>query len=196
MKKVYSMKVAFLSIVLSGMMALALLVGGVSLWEISRFVQSSTKELITEKCEKEAAQLNEIFSGMEKSVRIMESYILDLVDSVENIRTSAGQDELVLQSNHFFGEVAKNTSNTVAYYFRFSPDFSENMGFFYSKVKGETGFVAFEPTDISLYPKDDKAHVGWYWEPYTAGTAIWITPYYNKNNDITMISFDYSIMTD
>ena len=214
MKKVYSMQVAFLSIVLSGMFLLALFIGGVSLFEISRFVRSSTKDLITEKCEKESAQINEIFSGMEKSVRIMESYIFDLIENVEDIKSNECQEEIVAQSNKLFAEVAKNTSSTVAYYFRFSPDFSDNEGLFYSKVKGKTEFVAFEPTDISLYSKDDREHVGWYWEPYTAGTTIWMTPYYNKNNDVTMISFvipmyyqneffgvvgmdfDYSILTD
>ena len=159
MKKVYSMQVAFLSIVLSGMFLLALFIGGVSLFEISRFVRSSTKDLITEKCEKESAQINEIFSGMEKSVRIMESYIFDLIENVEDIKSNECQEEIVAQSNKLFAEVAKNTSSTVAYYFRFSPDFSDNEGLFYSKVKGKTEFVAFEPTDISLYSKDDREHL-------------------------------------
>ena len=40
-----------------------------------------------------------------------------------------------------------------------------------------------------LFTPSDREHVGWYWEPYEAGKAIWMMPYDNKNNDITMISF-------
>lgn len=171
------------------MFLLALLIGGVSMFELNRFVQSSAKELLAEKCEKEATQINEIFHGMEKSVRIMESYILDLIDHADDIKSNESLEEIVAQSNKLFAEVAKNTDSTVAYYFRFSPEFSDVEGLFYSKVKGEDGFVMFEPTKISMYQKGDRERVSWYWEPYEAGTAIWLDPYYNKNNEISMISF-------
>ena len=69
MKKVHSMQFLFLSIVLPGMFLLALFIGGVSLLELNRYVQSSTKELIAEKCENESAHMNDIFAGMEKSVK-------------------------------------------------------------------------------------------------------------------------------
>jgi hypothetical protein len=178
-----------LSVVLLGMFLLALFVGGVGVFEINRFVQSSTKNLIAEKCEKESAQINEIFAGMEKSVRIMESYILSFVTDGEDIRSRKLQDEIVARAHKLFEDVLASTDSTVAYYFRFAPEIAENAGLFFSKVKGENDFSPFELTDISRYPKDDREHVGWYWEPYEAGTAIWMTPYYNKNNDITMISF-------
>jgi diguanylate cyclase (GGDEF)-like protein len=189
MRRVFSLRSAFLSIVLVGMFLLALLIGGMSVFEIDRFVKSSAKELVTEKSARESAQINEIFAGMEKSVRIMESFILDCINGGEDIHLAEAQEEIVAQASKMFADVAKNTDGTVAYYFRFAPEFSDNAGFFYSKGKGENVFVAFEPTDISAYPKDDREHVGWYWEPYEAGTAIWMVPYYNRNNDITMISF-------
>ena len=189
MKKEYSMQYAFLSIVLLGMFLLAFFVGGVSLYEMDRFIQSSTKDFIIEKCEKEAAQINGIFADMEKSVRIMESYILDFISSEEDLLSANVQDELINQSGELFAEVAKNTSGTVAYYIRFAPEISTEFGLFCSKEKGEQHFVRVPNTDISRYPKTDREHVGWYWEPYEAGTAIWLTPYYNKNIDVTMISF-------
>ena len=189
MKRTYSIQSAFLSIVLVGMFLLALLIGSMSVFEIDRFVNASTKELVTEKCAKESAQINEIFAGMEKSVRIMESYILDSIADGNDVYSTEFQEELVEQTGKLFADVAKNTDSTVAYYFRFSPEISKNAGFFFSKENGETAFSALEPTDISLYPKDDREHVGWYWEPYEAGTAIWMAPYDNKNNDITMISY-------
>lgn len=189
MRKTYSLQSVFLSIVLVGMILLALLIGGMSVFEIDRFVKASTNELVTEKGARESAQINEIFAGMEKSVRIMESFILDCIAEGEDIRSAETQEEIIAQANRMFAEVAKNTDGTVAYYFRFAPEIAEKSGLFFSKEKGKDALVAFEPTDISLYPREDKEHVGWYWEPYEAGTAIWMEPYDNQNNGITMISF-------
>ena len=189
MKKAHSIQSAFLSVILVGMFLLALFIGSMSVFELDRFVQNSTKELVTEKSARESTQINEIFVGMEKSVRIMESFILDSITDAADIRSAEFREELVAQTDKLFADVAKNTNSTVAYYFRFAPVISEKSGLFFSKVKGENAFVEFEPTDISRYSKDDRERVGWYWEPYEAGKAVWLSPYYNKNNDITMISF-------
>ena len=61
MKKAYSIQAAFLSVILVGMFLLALFIGGMSVFEINRFVRASTKELVTEKSAKESAQINGIF---------------------------------------------------------------------------------------------------------------------------------------
>ncbi|MBR4836245.1 MAG: PDC sensor domain-containing protein, partial [Clostridia bacterium] len=91
---------------------------------------------------------------------------------------------------------------------------SYTSGLFYSKMEGGEDYVRFDPTDISLYDKTDTEHVGWFWQPYEAGEPIWMNPYYNKNNNVFMISyvvplysgdrfvgvvgmdFDYTVLTD
>ena len=89
-----------------------------------------------------------------------------------------------------FADVAKHASGAVAYYFRFDPAISNSkMGLFYSKAKENSEYVSLEPTDISLYEKDDIEHVGWFWQPYEAGEPVWMSPYYNQNNNIYMISY-------
>ena len=42
---------------------------------------------------------------------------------------------------------------------------------------------------LRIYDKNDTEHVGWFWQPYEAGKPIWMKPYYNKNNNILMISY-------
>ena len=78
----------------------------------------------------------------------------------------------------------------MAYYMRFTPEISDNTtGIFYSKSNGSEEYVRLEPTDLSLYDKNDIEHVGWFWQPYEAGHPIWINPYHNQNTDILIISF-------
>lgn len=213
--KIQSMQFKVLMTVISAMLAITVFIGGLSIYEVDQFVQHQTEDFINVTCEKDASQINDIFGDMEKSVHIMESYVLDFINSKDDIKDPKKQSDILARSDEMFVDVANHTDGAVAYYFRFTPEVSHNtFGLFYSKVKGKDGFIRFEPTDISLYDKSDTEHVGWYWQPFEAGEPVWMTPYYNQNNDILMISyvvpmyfenefigvvgmdFDYTVLTD
>ena len=188
--KIQSMQFKVLMTVISAMMAITVFIGGLSIYEVDRFVQNQTEDFIKVTCEKDASQINDIFGDMEKSVHIMESYVLGFINSKADIEDAKKQAEILSRSDEMFVDVANNTNGAVAYYFRFTPELSHNtFGLFYSKVKEKDGFIRFEPTDISLYDKSDTEHVGWYWQPYEAGKPVWMLPYHNENNDIMMISY-------
>ena len=197
------------------MLAITVFIGGLSIYEVDKFVQLQTEDYINVTCEKDASQINDVFGDMEKSVHIMESYVLGLINTKADICNPEKQTEILQRSDEMFIDVANNTDGAVAYYFRVAPELSHSaFGLFYSKVKDKEGFVRFETTDISLYDRDDTEHVGWYWQPYDAGKPIWMMPYYNQNNNILMISyvvpmyyeneffgivgmdFDYTVLTD
>lgn len=172
------------------MLAITVFVGGLSIYEVDSFVQAQTENLIKVTCEKETTQVNSVFSDMEKSVKIMESYLLNLIGSVADIEDREKQSEIIKYVDEMFVDVAKNTDGAIAYYLRFSPEISDNkMGLFYSKVDGGEEYVSLELTDLFLYDKDDTEHVGWYWQPYEAGKPVWMQPYRNLNNGVLMISY-------
>ena len=147
----------------------------------------------------------------------MESFVMDFFESKADIKNRTLQQEVIKKADEMFIDVVKHTSNSgaIAYYLRLDPSISDGKtGLFYSKMNGSDEFFCFEPTDISIYEKDDTEHVGWFWEPYEAGEPIWMKPYHNQNNDMWMISyvipmyiedkfigvvgmdFDYMILTD
>ena len=213
--KIQSMQFKVLMTVISSMLAITIFIGGISIYEVDEFVQRQTEDFINVTCEKEVSQINDIFGDMEKSVHIMESYVLGLINSKADISDAVKQEDILQHADEMFVDVASNTDGALAYYFRVAPELSHNtFGLFYSKVKGQDGFVRFEPTDLSLYDKSDIEHVGWYWQPYEAGEPVWMLPYYNQNTDILMISyvvpmysdnefigivgmdFDYAVLTD
>ena len=213
--KTRSMQFKVLTTIISAMLAITVFIGGLSIYEVDQFVQRQAEDYIKVTCEKEVSQINDIFGDMEKSVHIMESYVLGLINDRADINDAEKQDEIIKRSDEMFIDVANNTVGTVAYYFRFAPEISHSTsGLFYSKVKGNDDFIRFETTDLALYDKSDTEHVGWYWQPYEAGRPVWMLPYYNKNNDILMISyvvpmyydnsfigvvgmdFDYTVLTD
>ncbi len=189
MKK-HSIQSKFLITVISAMLAIAVFVGGVSIYEVDRFVRLQTEDLIGASCEKEAAQINSIFSDMEKSVKIIERYVLALVENGGGLGNHDRQNEITEYANSMFVDVAKHTGSAVAYYLRFAPEISNSQaGLFYSKMGGSDEYTRLEPTDLSLYDKGDTERVGWFWQPYEAGEPVWMQPYHNLNNDILMISY-------
>ena len=188
--KTHSLQFKFLITVISAMLAIAVFVGGLSIYEVDRFVRVQTENLIDATCEKEATQVNSIFSDMEKSVEIMESYVLALVESGGGIADRDRQNEIIEYTDGMFADVAKYTDGAIAYYLRFDPEISDSQsGLFYSKMDGGDEYICLEPTDLALYDKDDTEHVGWFWQPYEAGEPVWMLPYHNLNNGVRMISY-------
>ena len=213
--KTHSMQFRILATIIFAMLAITVFIGGISIYEVDQYVQRESENFVKVTCDNESAQINNIFEDMEKSVKVMESYIMDFFTDDSPVEDQDFQAKIIDSTEQMFADVAKHASGAVAYYFRFDPEISHSkMGLFYSKTKGSDEYVPFEPTDISLYDKEDTEHVGWFWQPYEAGKPVWMLPYYNQNNNIYMISyvvpmyhqdrfigivgidFDYTVLTD
>ena len=190
MKKL-SLHFQFLFIVLSAILCVTVFIGGFSIYEADNYIQTQTQNLIDVTCENEAAKINYTFRDMEKSVRIMENYVLSFFETEADIRNPDKQQQALQFADSMFVNIAKDTDGAVAYYLRLNPELSSSTaGIFCGKTDDSSDtFTRHDPTDIALYEKDDTEHVGWFWQPYEAGTPIWMAPYYNQNIDIYMISY-------
>lgn len=188
--KTHSLQFHFLVTVILGMLAVTIFIGGISIYEVDTYVQEQAENLVSVTCENEGIQIDDSFLDMEKSVKIMESYLLNLISSKEEAKDSDVQQAVLNRADEMFANVVKHTKGVISYYVRFAPEISSSTtGLFYNKDGNTDKYISFEPTDISLYDKNDIEHVGWYWLPYEAGEAVWIDPYYNQNNDKLMISY-------
>ena len=175
---------------MSAILAITVFIGGLSIREVDNYIQSQTQNLIEITCENEATKINNTFEDMEKSVRIMKNYVLSFFESTADVENRDKQDEVIRFAEEMFVNVAKNTEGAIAYYLRLDPTISDSTaGVFYSKIDRGDEYIRFEPTDLSLFDKEDTEHVGWYWQPYEAGKPVWMAPYYNQNNNILMISY-------
>lgn len=62
--KLRSVQFKFLITVISAMLAIALFVGGFSIYEVDNYIRQQTKNLIESSCSSESAQINDIFGDM------------------------------------------------------------------------------------------------------------------------------------
>ena len=189
-KNTQSMQFRILATIIFAMFAITIFIGGISIYEVDQYMQKESEKFVVVTCENEGAQINDIFDDMEKSVKVMESYVMDFFTEDVHVEDRSFQKKVINSADQMFAEVAKHASGAVAYYFRLDPAIADSKsGLFYSKTKESDEYVSFVPTDISLYEEDDDEHVGWFWQPYKAGKPIWMLPYYNQNNSIYMISY-------
>ena len=122
--KEHSLQFRFLLIVLSAMLTIAIFVGGFSIYEVDSYIQKETRNLVEVMCENEATKINVTFSDMEKSVRIMENYVLSFFENTEDIRNPERQNQALQFADKMFVNVAKNTDGAIAYYVRLNPEIS------------------------------------------------------------------------
>lgn len=190
--KIHSIRFRFLTTVIFAMFAITIFVGGISIYEVDGYIQNQSEAYVSVTCTNAGERINNNLKNMEKSVIIMESYLMDFFKSVSDIEDAELQKRVIESADEMFTDVAKHTTTAgaVSYYFRFDPEISDSKaGLFYSKINGGSEFVSLEPTDLSMYDKNDVEHVGWFWQPYEAKEPIWMEPYHNQNNDILMISY-------
>ncbi len=190
--RTYSIRFGFLTTVIVAMLAITLFVGGISIYEVDNYIQDESEAYVKAIGANASERINNTLKNMEKSVTIMESYLMDFFKSTSDVEDREVQKTVTERADKMFSDVARYTSNVgiVSYYFRFDPEISDSQaGLFYSKVNGGSEFVSLEPTDLSMYDKNDVEHVGWFWQPYEAKEPVWMKPYHNQNNDILMISY-------
>ena len=190
LSKTHSMQFRILATVIFAMLVITVFIGGISIYEVDQYIQDESKNFVVVTCENEGSQINALFDDMEKSVKFMESYVMGFFTEEVDVKDRNLQEKIINSADQMFADVAKHASGAVAYYVRFDPAISDSKaGLFYSKVDGSDEYVSLEPTDIKLYDKEDTEHVGWFWQPYNAGKPVWMSPYYNQNNNIYMISY-------
>ena len=77
LKKTQSMQFRILATIIFAMLAITVFIGGISTYEVDQYIQEESENFVVVTCDNEGAQINNLFEDMEKSVTVMESYIMD-----------------------------------------------------------------------------------------------------------------------
>ena len=186
-----SIQTKILCLILIGILVPSVFVLGISGISFRKALDEECVSIMTLTAGQNAEELNVVLERVEQSVEILAEFARDNVDSVK--RLAEDEDYLLAytRETEALGETIVNeTQGAVAVYVRFNCEYTlPKSGFLmlYNKESGE--FDSLEPTDLSLYEKDDIEHVGWYYIPIEEKKSVWMEPYYNKNLDIYMISY-------
>jgi len=190
-----------------------LVVEFVGLGIMNRALKRDSVQIMKLMCAEQAGELNEYLHSVEQSVNTMHQVAMDGLVALEEqgvflpenvVLNSIDENKLRTEEmQNYMAEVeavarplADNTEGAIAVYYRFDPElFTPTAGFFSVKLNNKE-YEEMPTTDLSLYEKNDKEHVFWYYEPVNAGEAVWLNPYPNDNIGVEMISYVAPVFYD
>lgn len=190
MRKKQSIRTKFLRVTLLLLFIFAMVMGMVSVIAVNKLSREDSRLIMRQICDKEALRFDNKLSLVEHSVDMIYEYANEL-------REIKGDDYNIYSEEYseFIRELALSaadrTDGAMAVYFRYNPEMIGNgtSGFFWAKKSEDSPFEEETPTDILAYNSNDVEHVGWFFVPKESGKPLWMTPYYNQNLDVFMISY-------
>lgn len=189
-------KISLLVILCTAIAAVAVSI--ISFMYSNTVIEKDSREIISNACMKTASQINAYILRTEQSVNILAEYALEQLDDFESFKTS---DEYVDAYTEKLAPVilsaAEHTDGAVTAYIRYNPDLAyPTSGNFIMRNSADEPYYTVPNTDFSIYEKTDLNRVGWYYIPVNNGKPTWMSPYYNENIDVYMISYVVPLFWD
>lgn len=181
----------FLCVVIAGLLILSLAIGTISITATHNILHKDADVILRSLCEKSAAQINYVFSDIERSVQIIGFNALAEVENPDDLTDEAFLSSYLEKMEKRAVNIALNTAGVVAFYLRLNPALSTpTSGFYFMRDDpGTAAFYLLPNTDLSLHSPDEHQHVGWFYQPQQAGQAVWMAPYHNPTSNRQIISY-------
>ena len=188
MKK--SIRFKFLTVVVSGMLLVALAVGGVSAIYISKTLNDDSDIITRSAADVGAVSINDLFINIVNSATTMENYVSDRIETRAQIEDEEFRTALIDHMKSALQNIAINTPGLVGYYLRFNPDITTpTSGFFIGSKGSGQEFNEYEPYSLDDWQNQPADVAGWYAETVKNGAPTWIAPYYNASNGLEIVSY-------
>lgn len=186
-----SIQTKFGMLITTGLLVMAFLVGGFSVWNTNQIVEKNSDAVISSVCAEQALHLNQQLQLIEHSVTTVYYYADQELESMDALEDLEYRAQYISNVENLMVDVGTHTEGVLGVYFRLAPEAVGNgtEGFFWlaDEVGGE--LHPWTTTDLLVYGPDDVAYAGWYYLPVAEGKPIWMDPYYNENAGIKMISY-------
>ena len=95
LEKSQSIRFRFTAIVIFAMLAITIFIGGISIYEVDDYIQNQSENFVSVTSASSSEKINSSLKNMEKSVRIMENYVLSFFENPSDVTNTNKQDEAV-----------------------------------------------------------------------------------------------------
>lgn len=186
----YSIRTKLIVLILTALILPALIIGGLSIYFTNKLTDEYAHENVSLMCEKNASEINDIFASLEKSVDYMSINALEEMINPMNLADEIYYKNYMDKMSSIIWNTSNHTNGAIAVYLRFNPEIcGYTAGVFMTRESIDSEMKSITTTDLSAYDESDDEHVGWYYKPLKAKRPIWLTPYYNQNIGVYMISY-------
>ncbi|MCR5503878.1 MAG: response regulator [Lachnospiraceae bacterium] len=154
-------------------------------------LEEDSENILLSSADYYANVIDDNFRSTEQSVGTIYNYALARADTyVSFLDDEEERDHYTYDIAELSKSIADNTRGAMSVYLRYNPeDYGASNGFWYTIDLKDGSYHPSVPTDMSLYDRNDLEHVGWYYIPVETGKPLWMSPYYNANLGVEMISY-------
>lgn len=186
-----SVRTKIIAIVVAVTVISSVLCGLVAIMSSMKMAKGDAEEFIRMTSNRSAQEINAQLLRVEQSVDTLYDVLLSELDDPKKFQTSKEYvDAYTERIQGILEDFGEHTDGALTCYVRYNPEFTEpTSGLFYSRSNSDSKFEMLEPTDFSMYEKDDLEHVGWYYIPVENKAAMWMEPYENSNIGVYMVSY-------
>lgn len=165
--------------------------GGIAIINSFKTSDTASQKQMKTYCENQSGELNKTMEKVEQSINTVYSIALSQLDDVPAFKSDKKYvDTYTAKISDVLLTAAENTDGALTAYIRYNPEFTDpESGIFLTRNSSEEDFTSVTPTDFSMYEAGDVEHVGWYYIPVQNKKPTWMSPYYNDNIDVYMISY-------
>lgn len=144
---------------------------------------------LNNKCQVAQNNIDVLLNRTEDVVNYAESNIDGEFDSLGSVRNKKYRQKITKKILSIFKNGVITIDGIKTFYLHYNEDLTgEKDGFWYVKGKNDQ-YHAEELTEATAYRDDQTKWNAWYYQPLKARGALWLSPYYNANLGINMISY-------
>jgi methyl-accepting chemotaxis protein len=174
----------------------SVLVGGVSIFNSSRFIKNEAKQKLSLITESKANEFNATISSIESSAQGLAATITSTfnLEELKNDKSYISNYEKSIQD--IVKRFAETTKGNMSTYFYINPEFTKEVhGAWFADVKNDNNYVAQPLGTIDEFTPDNK-EMECYYAPIKAKKALWLDPYVDPELKISMISYVIPLYKD
>lgn len=189
-----SIQSKFLTIIISGMLILAVAISIVSLIYIGRILEVDSDVITDSVANTESQRIDATLQEVAYIARAMEKYVVSTLSDEQILRVpDALAAYLALAKDTYYAMVG-NEACVSSFYLQFAPEVSNGTaGFLMGRALGASEFQELPLVDISDLERKDYNEICWYSEPIASGKAVWISPYRDPVSNDMVVSYTIPI---
>lgn len=185
-----SIQTKFTVLMISGLLTMSLLLGGICLVYAAYESTENLKTTLNTVCEEQTLRMDNQLDAVEQSATIIYNYAQSRLTSVSKLQDEDFRKKFTDKVCALAVNVTDHTDGTLGVYFRYNPDLlGPKDGFFWTKTDMKRSLAASATTDLSKYGEEDVEKTCWYYQPANAGKPVWTGTYYNETIGVEMISY-------
>ena len=184
--KMKSIKTKIFFIVLTGIFASSIIVGGFGIFWSNNAIKKDSERILSLMAQVQADDLNSMFRDVEQASKALSRYVCEELPDLLILNDKDRFARYLTKIEEISLHTAQSTGEVFSVYVRFAPELTNEVESVLWRKEGD-GFVLESLPTFPVYNSDFEN--SWYYRARIKGGGVWTSPYYNDDQNEYVISY-------